>query len=135
MKPKQHSSKKKYKNRTYCSSFYYAFQGIRTAFLEERNIRSHFMSAFIAIVAGFIFRLSAFEWAWLILAIWLVIILEIVNTVVENLVDFITEEYHPRAKKIKDMAAASVMMTSILAVLIGLIVFGRHIVQYIQSLM
>lgn len=120
------------KNHNYRMSFYYAFQGLQTAFKEERNIRSHFMSATLAIIAGFLFQLTALEWAGLLLVIFLVIILELVNTVVEHLVDFMTDEYHPQAKKIKDMAAASVMMTSILAALIGIIIFGRHLWQFIN---
>lgn len=131
MRPRGMDPKKATKNQSFRHSFYYALQGLQTAYQEERNIRSHCLSALIVIILGLFFPLSAIEWALLILVICLVIILELINTIIENVVDFITDDIHPQAKKIKDMAAASVLVTSMLATIIGLIVFGRHIIGWI----
>ena len=70
------------------------------------------------------FSISAIEWLFLLLAIFLVITLEIVNSAIENVVD-LASDYHfsMLAKNAKDMAAGAVLMISGYAVLTGLIIF------------
>lgn len=112
------------KNRTVFSSFQYAIQGLKTAYIEERNMRIHGIATIIAVLCGFFFHLSANEWMWVLLVIFLVTIFEIINTCLENMVDLIVDkQYHPIAKKIKDMAAAGVLLSACLAACIGLIIF------------
>ncbi|OJG38762.1 diacylglycerol kinase [Enterococcus dispar] len=108
----------------------FAFTGIQTVFKEERNMRKHVFLGILAIIAGFIFRLSRFEWLWLLLAVFLVWLVEIINTVFENVVDMFTDfHFHPIGKKIKDMAAGAVLLTSVFAVIIGIILFLPKIWQ------
>lgn len=59
----------------------------------------------------------------IIIAIGFVLTFEAMNTALEYVVDLITDEYHELAKKAKDTAAASVMLASLIALVIGLIVF------------
>lgn len=119
-----HNSHRKWKNRTVTSSLEFALTGILTAVQEERNLKSHLVSAFLASLAGIIFKISAVEWLFLLLAIFLVICLEIVNSAIENVVD-LASSYHfsMLAKKAKDMAAGAVLVMSLYAVLTGLIIF------------
>ncbi|AUC24606.1 diacylglycerol kinase family protein [Streptococcus uberis] len=119
-----HNSQRKWKNRTVTSSLEFALTGILTAVQEERNLKSHLVSAFLASLAGIIFKISAVEWLFLLLAIFLVICLEIVNSAIENVVD-LASSYHfsMLAKKAKDMAAGAVLVMSLYAVLTGLIIF------------
>ncbi|MCZ8465565.1 diacylglycerol kinase family protein [Streptococcus uberis] len=119
-----HNSQRKWKNRTVTSSLEFALTGILTAVQEERNLKSHLVSAFLASLAGLIFKISAVEWLFLLLAIFLVICLEIVNSAIENVVD-LASSYHfsMLAKKAKDMAAGAVLVMSLYAVLTGLIIF------------
>jgi len=64
------------------------------------------------------------EWLWLLLAVFLVWIVEIINTVFENVVDMFTDfHFHPIGKKIKDMAAGAVLMTAIFALVVAAIIF------------
>ncbi|MGT2887685.1 diacylglycerol kinase family protein [Streptococcus didelphis] len=118
------NSKRKWKNRTITSSLEFALTGILTAIQEERNLRSHLISALLASITGLVFRISAVEWLFLLLAIFLVITFEIVNSAIENVVD-LASGYHfsMLAKKAKDMAAGAVLVVSIYAVLTGLIIF------------
>lgn len=111
-----------YKNRNFFDSFYYAFTGVVTAFKEERNMRFHVFSAIFVVVLSSFLSLSISEWLWIILASFIVIIMEILNTVIENVTDLISPDYHPLAKKVKDMAAAVVLISSLLALIIGGIV-------------
>ena len=118
------NNKRKWKNRDVISSLEFALTGIFTAFKEEKNMRSHVLSALAAIIAGLIFRISAIEWLLLLLSIFLVIAFEIMNSAVENVVD-LASDYHfsMRAKNAKDMAAGAVLVVSGFAVITGLIIF------------
>ena len=118
------NNKRKWKNRDVISSLEFALTGIFTAFKEEKNMRSHVLSALAAIIAGLIFRISTTEWLFLLLSIFLVIAFEIMNSAVENVVD-LASDYHfsMRAKNAKDMAAGAVLVVSVFAVITGLIIF------------
>ena len=91
------------KNKHFMTSVEFAIQGVKTVFDEERNMKTHVVFGIFALIAGVIFQLSQNEWLWLFLAIFLVWIVEILNTVFENVVDMF--HFHPIGKKIKDMAA------------------------------
>lgn len=107
------------KNRTFLSSFRFAFEGVRTVFQEERNMRSHIFSTLGIILLSSFLNLSLNEWLWILLLCFLVLVMEVWNTVIENVVDLASPEYHSLAKKAKDMAAAAVLLTSGFSVVIG----------------
>jgi len=125
-------NKRKWKNRDVISSLEFALTGIFTAFKEEKNMKSHVLSAVAAIIAGLIFRISKAEWLFLLLSIFLVIAFEIMNSAVENVVD-LASDYHfsMRAKNAKDMAAGAVLVVSGFAVVTGLIIFVPKIWDWI----
>lgn len=120
------------KNRSYKSSFRFAFEGVRTVFQEERNMRSHTLSALATIIVSLFLPLSLHEWLWILLVCFLVIVMEIWNTVVENIIDLVSPEYHPLAKKVKDMAAAAVLSTSSFSVIVGLIILLPKILTLLK---
>ena len=117
-------NKRKWKNRELIASLEFALTGIFTAFKEERNMRKHALSAILAIVAGFLFGISVTEWLFLLLSVSLVIAFEIMNSALENVVDF-ASDYHfsMLAKNAKDMAAGAVLVISGFALVTGLIIF------------
>ncbi|WP_423190554.1 diacylglycerol kinase family protein [Alkalibacterium sp. f15] len=117
------------KNRKYRDSFRYASWGVKTAFKEERNMRTHVMSGLFVFGLSLFLGLTRDEWLWLLLVSYLVFVMELINTVVENVVDLVTEEYHPIAKKVKDMAAAVVLVTAVFAVVIGTIIILPKLLQ------
>ena len=128
----QGNNKRKWKNRDVVSSLEFALTGIFTAFKEERNLRKHVLSALAVIVAGLIFYLSAIEWLFLFLSIFLVIAFEIVNSAIENVVDLASNyHFYMRAKNAKDMAAGAVLVVSGFAVVTGLIIFVPKIWDWI----
>lgn len=93
------------KNKHFLMSLEFALQGVKTVFDEERNMKKHVALGIIALIMGFIFQLDRMEWLWLLLSVFLVWIVEIMNTVFENVVDMFTDfHFHPIGKKIKDMA-------------------------------
>lgn len=104
-------------------SFKYAINGLNLLFKEEHNARVHAFVALIVITVGFYFEISALEWIAVLFAIGFVITTEILNTCIENLADFISPERNEKIKVIKDIAAAAVLLSTITAIVIGLIIF------------
>ncbi|MFS9054918.1 diacylglycerol kinase family protein [Streptococcus oralis] len=117
-------NKRKWKNRDLVSSLEFALTGILTAFKEERNMRKHAVTALAVILAGFVFQVSRIEWLFLLMSIFLVVAFEIINSAIENVVD-LASHYHfsMLAKKAKDMAAGAVLVVSLLAAVIGALIF------------
>ena len=129
---RDNNPQKKWKNRDLVASMEFAITGVITAFKEERNMRKHAISAILVTVAGAIFQITAIEWLFLLLAIFLVITFEIINSAIENVVD-LASNYHfsMLAKNAKDMAAGAVLVKSGYAVVTGLIIFVPKIIAMI----
>jgi diacylglycerol kinase len=109
------------------NSFRYAWNGFKTAVKEEPNVRIHLISGLIAIVMGFYFRISRVEWVVVVTMVGLVIGFELLNSAIENLTDLATEKKLPLAAKIKDMSAAAVLIVSLIALIVGIIIFEKYI--------
>ncbi|XUB57242.1 diacylglycerol kinase [Enterococcus sp. DIV0724b] len=132
--PMDSKDKRTEKNKHFIASLEFALQGIKTVFKEERNMRTHLLMGVAAIIAGFVFQLAISEWLWLLLAIFLVLVMEIINTAFENVVDMVTDfHFHPIGKKIKDMAAGAVLLTAGFAVVIAVLLFVPKIWQILQD--
>lgn len=114
-------------------SFKYAFAGLRTLFTEEHNARIHLLAAVIALTTGFVLKISASEWIFLVGAISLVFICELFNTSLEALADFVSPEKHPQIKKVKDLAAAAVLTSALTALITGIIIFLPKIINLCTS--
>lgn len=109
-------------------SFTYAFEGLKVLFIEEHNSRIHLFATVLVIIAGVLLKLSVLEWAAVSFAIGLVFTGEIFNTAIEDLSDVVCPEHDERIKKVKDMAAAAVLVNAITAAAIGLLVFVPKII-------
>ncbi|MFD0939803.1 diacylglycerol kinase family protein [Pedobacter boryungensis] len=107
----------------FLKSFFYAFKGLAYAFKTQLNFKMHCFSGALIIALGLYLKLSIIEWLWISLAIALVFIVELINTAMEVLVDLVSPQQHPKAGTIKDIAAAAVLVTALLALSIGLLIF------------
>lgn len=105
------------------ASFRYAFQGLADLFRSQPNARIHLAVALVVVVAGWALRVSRLEWLALVICMGLVIALEAVNTALEHLTNLVSPTFHPLAGKVKDVAAAAVLVGALGAVIVGLIVF------------
>ena len=112
-----------------CRSFCYACQGLWVLFATQRNIRIHLFAAGGALTAGVILRISRSDWLWVLLGIGIVIMAEAFNSSIEFLCDRVSKEYDPLIKKAKDTAAGGVLVAVLLAVAIGLGVFGPRLLR------
>lgn len=104
-------------------SFFYAFQGLKTALRNEPNLQIHSFFAISAVITAAILRISTIEWLLLTFTIFYVITLELLNTVLENVVNLVSPEIKPYAKIAKDVSAACVLLAAILSVIVGLVIF------------
>jgi len=104
-------------------SFGYAFQGIAACIRQERNMKIHVSAAVLVTAAGTLLRISVPEWIVCLILFGLIISLEMMNTAVESVVDLVTDEYKPLAKRAKDAAAGAVLVSAIMAAVIGCIIF------------
>ncbi len=110
-------------------SFRFAFHGIYLVVRFENNTRVHVLATMAVMALGFFLELSLIEWAIILTQVGLVWTAEIFNTALEKLVDLVSPEYSPKAGIIKDVAAGAVLVTSIVAAIIGLLIFGRKALQ------
>ncbi|HEY3991681.1 MAG TPA: diacylglycerol kinase family protein [Ktedonobacteraceae bacterium] len=108
----------------FIAGFGYAFHGLWYALRTQRNARVHLVVAILVTIAGILLHLSALEFAILAITIAGVFIAEMFNTVIEICVDLAQPECHPLAKIAKDVAAGAVLLSAMLAVVVGLFVLG-----------
>ncbi len=111
------------KSQPIAKAFEHAFNGMGYFISHDRNGKIHFALAVLVAVAAFFFKLSATEWCILLLCTGLVISLEMMNHAIENLCDVVHEAHHPLIKIAKDVAAAAVLWSAIISVIIGLLIF------------
>jgi diacylglycerol kinase (ATP) len=110
-------------------SFGFAFQGLKTVLREEHNARIHALAAVGVILLGFGLNISKGEWLAITIVIGFVFVTEILNTAIENIADFVSPEKNSAIKKIKDLAAAGVLVSAFIAAVVGLIVFGSRMLE------
>jgi diacylglycerol kinase len=121
-------SMRKIKNKL-LKSFRDAIRGILYIFKTQRNFRIQIACFIVATGAAIALGLTLPEIAIIVFAGGLVMVGEMINTGLERLVDLISPQYHPLARDIKDISAGVVLVASILAVIIGMIIFIPAIIK------
>ncbi|RYZ94074.1 MAG: diacylglycerol kinase family protein [Sphingobacteriaceae bacterium] len=112
-------------------SFGYAFKGLSYAFATQLNFKIHVAAAILAILLGFLLRITTVEWLWIILSITIVLLVELINTAIETLTDLVSPGYNEKAGHVKDISAAAVLITAIFAFFTGMVVFLPRIYAYL----
>lgn len=110
-------------------SFKNAAKGIFYVFRTQRNFKTQIFCFIAAVATAVLLDLNFSKTAIIIFAGGLVLIGEMVNTGLEKLVDLIKPDYHSLARIIKDISAGVVLMSSIMAVIIGIIIFLPAIID------
>jgi len=102
------------------TSFRYAWAGVRYAFLTQRNFRIHTFAGAVVVTTGILLHLEPIALSILALTSAFVMILELLNTALESVVDLtVGQSYHELAKIAKDCAAGAVLLSAIAAVIVG----------------
>ena len=112
----------------FVKSFKFAEEGMRYAFYTEQNIIVMFVFAIVSLILGIIFKISYTERLVIVLLIGIVMALEMVNCAIEATVDLVTEEKKPMAKVAKDCASGAVGIISIIALILGIMIFLPKII-------
>lgn len=116
---------------TIIKSFTHAFNGLSVAFITQRNIRIELFILFIAFLIGAVFNISLIEMALSLSTIIVVIVTELLNTSIEFLTNFVSNnKWNEEAKLVKDIAASAVLVSAIFCFLINAIIFFPYIISY-----
>lgn len=107
----------------FSQAFGYALNGLKLAWIEGMNFKIQVVCAFLAGALGLFLHISALEFCIVILAISSVLAAEAFNTALEELCDKFQPTHDPHIAKIKDLAAAAVLLTSVGTLVIGLVIF------------
>lgn len=108
-------------------SFKYAFSGILHTLTHEANFRVQILITVVSIIAGFYFQISTVEWSVFIIAFSSLLSAEILNTSIENFIDFLIPKKSNVVKVVKDLSAGFVLINAIACLLILIIIFGKYI--------
>ncbi len=111
------------------NAFVYAFSGLAQAFRNEPHLKLHGSAAVLVIALGFYVDLKTGEWVAVSGCIALVIGFELFNSAVEKLCNLVMPQQHADIKYIKDVCAGAVLVVCCLAVLVGGLVFGPHLLR------
>lgn len=111
---------------SFLRSLKHAVRGLQTIFFSERNFRNHLGIAIVVLLFAWWQKISTEHLAILLLVIFIVLILEIINSSLERLVDILAPQTHQVAKEIKDSLAAMVLLAAIMAILIGILIFFKN---------
>ena len=108
------------------SAFFYSMDGLKAAWRHEHAFRQELVLFIVATVVALALRISAFEKLVLIAVMVLILIVELINSAIEAVVDRISLERHPLSKNAKDFGSAAVLLACLLAAATwGVVLFNR----------
>lgn len=111
-------------------SFSHALRGLGMVLRAEQNFRVQLLIAVLAVALGFILKLRGAEMIVILVVSMFVLVLELLNSGTERLVDVVQPRLHHAARDIKDIMAGAVLVSSVIAVIIALIIFVPKIFPY-----
>ena len=117
-------------------SFKYAWAGVRYAFVTQRNFRIHTFVGVFAVSMGAWLQVEAVEMAIIAMTCAVVMVLELINTAIEAVVDLtVKQSYHELAKIAKDCAAGAVLISAMAAVVVAACILLPPLFQRIMLMM
>lgn len=111
------------KNQCFFESFMCALKGGGFLFRYEKNFRLQLVVGGGVLIISWWLSISVIEWMWVIFLIGMVLVFECINTIIESILDFISPSYNDIVGEIKDVAAFTVLLVSIVSGCIGILIF------------
>ncbi len=108
-------------------SFRYAVQGFVYILRYEHNARIHVFISGLVLIMGFLLHIRRLEWVLILLCMGFVLTAEMINTAFEKLSDVVSPQINDSIRIIKDISAAVVLLSSFIAVITGLLIFGPYL--------
>lgn len=124
----------KYQATNFFKSQGHARNGIKLIFKNERNFRIDLIAAIIVVILGFLFKISHTDWIAISLVISMVFVSETINSAIEALCDTVSLEYKVNIKYAKDVSAGAVLVSALVSIITGLIVFVPYIVELVKNI-
>jgi diacylglycerol kinase (ATP) len=112
-------------------SFRFALNGLLSLLKNEHNSRIHLVAAIVAITMGIIVKLDHYEWSLLIIVTGIVFLSELLNSSIESLADLIDPDWNELIMRAKDYSAAAVLISAIVAIAVGCLIFVPKILDLI----
>lgn len=122
-------------SKKFTKSLIHAFNGFLYLIKTQNNFRIHILITFVVVIIGILLKINNVEWLILLLVIGLVWVVEAINTAFERLFDLVDESFNPIVKVGKDVSAAAVLFSAILSIIIGLLIFVRPFLAWLQSIL
>lgn len=113
-------------------SFAFAIAGCAYMLRHQKNTRILLAATIVVIPLAFALGIDAQQWAILTLTMGSVWVTEFINAAIEAAVNVSVSEIHPMAKVAKDVAAAAVLITVIVAIFIGLLILGPPLLDWLK---
>ncbi len=108
-------------------SFIHAFSGFFYVLKKEQNFRVETLAAIFVIATMIVVGVEKWEAVILIMTIVSVLVLEVLNTCLERLIDILKPRIHPHAKILKDLMASAVFLVAMAAAVIGALIFWPYL--------
>lgn len=115
------------------ASLRHALQGLLQFAHSEINGKIQIVVAITVIILGILFDISLFDWTALVLSIAAVLALEIVNTALEKVCNLYSIEKSSELRDVKDLGAAAVLITSVAALVNGILIFVPKIFELMHG--
>ena len=107
-------------------SFRYATRGLKYVLKNEQNFQIEILGGIFVVILMYLFPTRSLEKIALFIVIFAVLVMELINTIFERVVDMLKPRVHPYAQLVKDVMAAAVLLSSIGAVIVGIIIFWPY---------
>jgi undecaprenol kinase len=107
-------------------SFRYAWRGLKYVLRNEQNFQLEILGGVFVIILMYLFPTRSLEKIALFIVIFAVLVIELINTIFERVVDMLKPRMHPYAQLVKDIMAAAVLLSSIGAVIVGVVIFWPY---------
>lgn len=128
------SKEKQSWNKSRIEALQNAFKGFIYAFKNEINLKIEVVISIIAIILAVILKITPLEFVIVIFSIGLVILAELLNTALEIITDISSLNYNNKIRRVKDISAAIVVITAVMAAVAGYVIYLDKFIVYISKL-
>lgn len=123
----------KFKSSSVKESIYNAIRGLNLAVSSQRNFRIELLFSVIVIVSALLLKFSITDLCILIIMITIVLVCELLNSIIEFTLDAVYKNKYSRLVEMaKDMSAGMVLLTAVISVIIGILLFGSNIIKFMD---
>lgn len=110
-----------------------AIEGVIYSVKTQRHMRYHLVAALAVLLVSLLVNVSREDFILLSMAIILVLVTEMLNTALEVTIDMISEEFHPKAKAAKDIAAGVVLVASVGALILAYLILYPAVIETVRT--